>query len=115
MIVTQTNLTNQILQIRPNQKSFFVKNVPTQITHEHKNKKITHTKTTTLSIHSSIFLATQNTTAKFITQNFQPVRIDMNEKQHPKKSDLKNNHPFYSPHFSNPKKIKEIFTTTKNQ
>ena len=39
MMVTQINLTNQILQIRPNQKSFFIKNVPTQITHEHTNKK----------------------------------------------------------------------------
>lgn len=79
-----------------------------------KTKRITHTKTTTLSIHSSIFLAIQNTNAKFITQNFQPVRIDTNKKQHPEKSKLKSNHPFCSPHFFSSKKSKKIFITTKN-
>ena len=109
MMVTQINLTNQILQIRPNQKSFFIKNVPTQITHEHTNKKNHTNKTTTLSIHSSIFPATQNTNAKSITQNFRPVQIDTIEKQCPENSNLKNGLPLCLPHFFNPKKSEEIF------
>ena len=79
-----------------------------------KTKRITHTKTTILSIHSSIFFAIQNTNAKFITQNFQPVQIDTNEKQHPEKSKLKSSHPFCSLHFFSSKKSKKIFITTKN-
>ena len=72
-------------------------------------KRIIQTKTTTLSIHSSIFPATQNTNAKSITQNFRPVQIDTIEKQCPENSNLKNGLPFCLPHFFNPKKSEEIF------